>query len=252
MSTPICRQEVRVACEGAAYRLGIPYSWIKHHVDQKAGKVCFRCDGSGDYKGVGECFRCKGTGGASREAVEDALYWIEHNKDHILNLGKKREVSRQELQEQWKTSHPRHWWALRNMEPSKFKQYLMECLEGVHRGRMKPHMGRLLKIADELEAAQKGRDSPAPKVGASINVPVSIRFVVRAPFVGLFADDLTTIEFDTDEGWSGRVETRDMVTITKMEHRPNDYPYLQGVVKWSRGAQARVGDAVFYWEEKEE
>lgn len=252
MSTPISRQEVRAACENAASRFGLPYAWVKHHVDKKAGKVCYRCDGDGEYQGIGECYRCQGTGGTSREAVEDALYWVEENRYRVSQMGEKREQGRQQLQAQWKEQHPRHWWALRNMEPSSFKQYLMECLENVHRGRMRPHMERLLQIADEIEAVQKGSANPAPGKGSLVDVPVSIRQVYKAPFSGVFSEGTTTILFDTDEGWSGRVETTDLVTLARIEHRQDDYPHITGVIKWSKGAKARLGDVEFYWPRGEE
>ena len=235
-----------------ASRLGVPYTWVKHHVDAKAGRVCPRCDGAGDYKGMGDCFRCKGDGGTSRGQVEDALQWVEANASKVEALGERRDqnrrIRRDEAVAKWKQDHPRHWWALRNMEPSDFKSYLMRCLDDVHKGRLKPHMGRLLEIAEEVEARFRGQISPAPGKGTRIDVPVSIRCLVKNPFVdGPFSDSTAIIEFDTDAGWAGRVETRDLVIIARVEHRQDDYPHLRGVVRWSRGAEARIGEADFYW-----
>ena len=250
MSTPISRKEVREICEALAAELNIPYAWIKHHMDAKAGKVCYRCDGSGDYEGVGECFRCKGTGGTTREKVEDIIYWMRENPMRVRKYGNRRQRNRLQLQATWKEDYPRHWWALRNMNECPYKHHLMGLLDNIHDGRLKHHMPKLLEIADDLEVLERATRTPAPKKGTQVDVPISIRLVTEEPFSGMFSQGALTISFDTDEGWSGYVVTTDLVTRARIEHRENDYPHMQGVVKWSKGAHARIGDAEFYWKEK--
>jgi hypothetical protein len=128
-------------CDAVAVRHGIPHEWVRYHVDQKAGRPCIKCHGSGRWGMMGRCFRCGGTGGRGRQGhVEAAITWVEENIERVKALGSRRDANRVKRAakkaadlaikvQEWKNTNPRHWWALESMEESEFRTSLIKQLE---------------------------------------------------------------------------------------------------------------------------
>jgi hypothetical protein len=263
----ITNTEITRQCDFVAVEMSIPLPWVRHHVDQKAGKPCPKCGGSGRWNGgfrSGSCFRCSGGGGkATPEAVQAALQWVQENAVKVMKLGAKRDSNRakkadvkaQAAQDQltarnkgdedrfdaWVAANPRHAWALENMKEGEFKSSLTEA---ARRGWMTDgRMGALWKEAAKQENICRGETKPAPEKGTEGDFLVTIT-EVKFEHINNFDELCTSMEFKSPDGWRGRLETRSTKIEAFLKSRTSDEVLVTGRVRWNRDDYAIIGGRV--------
>ena len=263
----ITNSEIDRQCDYVAIELSIPIAWVRHYVDQKCGKPCPKCGGSGRWQGgfrSGTCYQCSGTGGkATPKAVQDALQWVQANADKVQKLGASRDARRAKLAEkkaadkqaeldarhqvdqnrfqEWADANPRHAWALENMEEGEFKDSLTQA---AHRGWMSDgRMSALWKEADKLELRVRGDAQPAPEKGTEGEFPVLITDV-DFEHVNNFDEKCIRVDFQSPGGWRGRLETRSTKVEEFLKNRPSNEVLVSGKVRWNRDDYAIIGGRV--------
>lgn len=256
--------QIQQAADVVAIREGIPLTWVLHHVHQKAGKPCHRCGGTGIYTHYhGRCFACGGSGGRATPArVQEALSWVEANLDKVRKMGEKRdarrakklaqkeaerlerqrkiEAERDAAMEAWKREHTREWWALQHMPEGEFKDSLMSALQNVHKGWMtEARMLALWKQADKMEASKIVEAPPKGTKGTwTINIQ-STQWVDN-----MFGDHVFRVTFTSEEGWSGRFETRSKKIVAALEDTEVRQATISGTIRWAKESYGIIGGAL--------
>ena len=240
------KSDIETKCQGVSSTTGIPVAWVQWHVDQRAGKPCAKCSGTGLYGMWGRCFRCEGTGGKATPArVAEALKWVKDNVPHVLALGESREKGRQTRKENkainkrdaiemWKRDNPRHWWALENMPEGEFRDSLLAALDNILKGWMtEKRMMALWMKADELERQARGVVKDAPLKGATVEIRATITDYSWCH--DRFANQIFRVKFQTVEGWRGRFDITDAILIRTIEGMQSNMALLRGTIEWSKG-----------------
>lgn len=239
--------EIDALCEDAAQATGLPVAWVRHHVDQRAGRPCRRCGGTGQVS-YGTCFRCNGLGGrANPQSVTGALAWIRANVSRIRELAAQREAHAPDVArdrrhkhavkvQAWKKDHYDVWDIVNGMLPCDFKSSITKAVEA---GKVTEKQEKSLqKMAD----AKKKKEVPAPPVGTTIATGAVILSALLQ-FDGR-KQSVFRIEFETVEGWRGRVDTTDEKIVTKVQSRRRDGIDVYGVVEWKKEGYAIVAGRV--------
>lgn len=234
--------EITRLCEGVATATSLPVEWVQYHVDQRAGRSCSRCDGTGVYA-RGQCFRCDGTGGkVTPETVAEALAWVQDNVLHVRELAAKRAEAAKEQRRKvsseavrWKREHGDLWELLEDLNPSDFKSSVIEAVE-------KARVTEKQKEALErmVEAKKKARE--APPIGTLLDLEVSLSKY------GYGRDGRGNRVFQLEfvaEGWAGRVEIADeahgSTVLWMLRGRDSTTVHIKASVVWRRGGFAILG-----------
>ena len=237
--------EIDALCDDTAQATGLPVAWVRHHVDQRAGRPCRRCDGTGNVA-HGTCFRCSGLGGrANPQTVTGALSWVKMNVHRVRELGTLRDspdAARERKHkhavkvENWKQDHYDVWDIVNGMLPCDFKSSVTKAIEsGIITERQE-------KSLEKMAQAKKRREVIAPPIGT----PIKMGAIILSAHIQFSREgkSVLRIEFETVEGWCGRVDTSDEVIVTKVQARRRDAIDVHGIVEWQKGGYAIVAGRV--------
>jgi len=233
--------EIDNLCAETAHSTGLPVEWVRHHVDSIAGRPCARCGGSGIVL-PGACFRCKGTGGkASHVRVALALEWVRDNIVKVRTLGEKRkkqapkqESERRLAAETWKKDHAELWDFVDDMLDNEFKRSIVAAIEEARV--TENQVTALTRLVEQ----KKRREAVAPLVGTRVDVRGTVTFARHC--ADLRGVKVFRVEFDTDEGWRGRVDTANTVIVDQIQARQHDVIIARGTVVWRKDGFAILSD----------
>lgn len=239
--------EIDALCDDVARATGLPVAWVRHHVDQRAGRPCRRCGGTGTVA-RGSCFRCTGTGGrAQPSTVLAALTWVRVNAGRVRELGEARNtrapalaVERRHKQAvqvtTWKRDHYDIWDIVDGLLPGDFKDSVTRAIESNSLSE------RQEQSLQDMVDSKKKRAVGAPPKGTPVTVGAVVLSAMN--WFDHKQKPVLRVEFETVIGWRGRIDITDAVTISKVQGRRGDGVDLHGNVEWSKGGYAVVSGRV--------
>jgi hypothetical protein len=174
-----------------------------------------------------------------------ALDWVRANVDRVRALGEKREAAAPGLEaahrreaivasEAWKRDHADVWEFLDGMLDGDFRRSMLRAVE---EARVTEAQVEALR---KMMAAQKRRDSVAPDVGSRVDAKG--RLTSARHWSDPRGGRVFRVEFETEHGWRGRVDTTDPKTVNRIQGRRRDAVVVRGRVVWKRDGFAILSD----------
>jgi hypothetical protein len=152
--------------------------------------------------------------------------------DKVATLGKKRQqraetgmIAAFVTAALWKQQHTDLWEFVQTLDATAFKQTLIKAIED----------GSITKEQEETliqMLKQKRKNMPAPEVGMPVNVKALITSAL--PATDNRGDSVFRIEFTTDLGWRGRVDTFNKMISDRVQGRRHNHIQVSGSVVWCK------------------